>query len=123
MMILSFGMQISVKKAIVAMLKEFNGKQPYVGNVYIIMRALHYHVAAWRNALFNMPPSRGSIKKKEALVCNDLHYVDVLFNLHLIHDMELRDEQHAIVGLMKVFHKFSDTNKGFQAVKGALKVI
>jgi hypothetical protein len=31
--------------------------------------------------------------------------------------MELRDEQHAIVGLMKVFHKLSDTDKGFQAVK------
>jgi hypothetical protein len=79
-MILSFGrvVQIIVKKAIVAALKEFNGKQPCMGNVYIIMRALHYHVAAWRNAPFNMPTSRGSIKKEEALVYSDLHYAGVL---------------------------------------------
>lgn len=37
-----------------AILKEFNGKQPWMGNVYIILRALHHHVAALNNAPFNM---------------------------------------------------------------------
>jgi hypothetical protein len=42
-------------KAAVAALKEFDGKQPCMGNVYLIMRALRHHVAALHNAPFNMP--------------------------------------------------------------------
>jgi hypothetical protein len=42
-------------KAAVVALKEFNGKQPCMGNVYMIMRALRHHVAALHNAPFNMP--------------------------------------------------------------------
>jgi hypothetical protein len=42
-------------KAAVATLKEFNGKQLCMGHAYIIMRALRCHVAALRNAAFNMP--------------------------------------------------------------------
>jgi hypothetical protein len=51
----SFASYCTVMKAVVATLKEFNGKQPCMGNVYIFMRALHHHVAALRNAPFNMP--------------------------------------------------------------------
>jgi hypothetical protein len=36
-------------------LKEFDGKQPCMGNVYMIMRALRQHVAALHNAPFHMP--------------------------------------------------------------------
>jgi hypothetical protein len=42
-------------KAVVVALKEFDGKQSYMGNVYMIMRALRHHVAALHNAPFNMP--------------------------------------------------------------------
>ena len=41
----------------------------------------------------------------------------VLFNPHLIKDMELRDDQNAMVGLMKVFQKLTDTVEEFHAVK------
>jgi hypothetical protein len=45
----------TVMKAVVAVLKEFDGKQPCMGNVYMIMRALRHHVATLHNAPFNMP--------------------------------------------------------------------
>jgi hypothetical protein len=45
----------TVMKAAMVALKEFDGKQPCMGNVYIIMRALRHHLAALRNAPFNMP--------------------------------------------------------------------
>jgi hypothetical protein len=44
----------TIMKAAVAALKEFDGKQPCMGNVYMIMRTLHHHVAALYNAPFNM---------------------------------------------------------------------
>jgi hypothetical protein len=45
----------TVMKAAVAALKEFDCKQPCMGNIHIIMRALSHQVAALHNALFNMP--------------------------------------------------------------------
>ena len=78
-------------------LKEFDGKQPCMGNVYMIMRALCQHVAALHNALFNMPSNlvesfENALRNREALVASDLHYASALLNLHLIKDMELCDE-------------------------------
>ena len=63
-----------------ATLKEFNGKQPCIGNVYMIMRALHHNVAALRNAPFNKPRDlveylEDAPKNREALVASNLHYV------------------------------------------------
>jgi hypothetical protein len=84
-------------KATMVALKEFNGKQPCMGNVYMIMRALRHHVAALHNAPFNMPsdlmePFEVALKNREALVASDLHYAGALLNPHLIKDMELRDD-------------------------------
>jgi hypothetical protein len=45
----------TIMKAAVAALKEFDGKQPCMGNVYIIMKALRLHVVALQKAPFNMP--------------------------------------------------------------------
>jgi hypothetical protein len=66
-------------------LKEFDGKQPCMGNVYMIMRALRHHVAALHNVPFNMPndlvePLEVVLRNKEALVASDLHYASVLLN-------------------------------------------
>jgi hypothetical protein len=112
----------TVMKAVVAALKEFDGKQPYMGNVYIIMRALRHHVAALRNAPFNMPsdlvePLEVALRNREAMVASNLHYTGVLLNPHLIKDMELRDDQHAMPRLMRVFQRLTDTTEEFQAVK------
>jgi hypothetical protein len=111
-----------VMKAAMAALKEFDGKQPCMGNVYIIMRALWHHVAALHNAPFNMPndlvePLEVSLRNREAMVASDFHYADALFNPHLIKDMELCDDQYAMAGLMRIFQRLSDTDKEFQAVK------
>jgi hypothetical protein len=100
----------------VAILKEFNGTQPRMGNDFIIMKVLHHHVATLRNALFNMPshlmiPLEGSIKKRQALIFSDLQYVVALFNTHLIHDMELHDDQHAMAGHMRIFQTLSYIDK------------
>jgi hypothetical protein len=81
----------------VAALKEFDGKQPCMGNVYIIMKALWHHVAVLRNAPFNMPghlvePLEVVLRNREAMVASDLHYVGAFLNPHLIKDMELRDD-------------------------------
>jgi hypothetical protein len=70
-------------KAAVVALKEFDGKQPCMGNVYMIMRALCHHVAALHNAPFNMPsdlvePFEVALKNREALVASDLHYAGAL---------------------------------------------
>jgi hypothetical protein len=112
----------TVMKAIVAALKEFDGKQPCMGSVYIIMRALRHHVAALRNAPFNMPsdlvePLEVALRNREALVASDLYYVGALLNPYLIKDMELRDDQHVMAGLMRVFQRLTDTAEEFQAVK------
>jgi hypothetical protein len=109
-------------KAVVVALKEFDGKQPCMGNVYMIMRALCYHMVASRNAPFNMPsdlmePLEVALRNREALVASDLHYAGVLFNPYLIKDMELRDDQNAIEGLMRVFQRLTDTAEEFQAMK------
>ena len=84
-------------KAVVAALKEFDGKQPCMGNIYMIMRALHHNVATLCNAPFNMPndlvkPLEDALRNREALIASDFHYVDVLLNLYLIKDMELLDD-------------------------------
>jgi hypothetical protein len=109
-------------KAAVAALKEFDGKQPCMGNIYLIMRALRHHVAALRNIPFNMPdhlmePLEVALRNKEAMVASDLYYAGVLFNPNLIKDMELRDDQHVMAGLMRVFQRLSNTAEEFQAVK------
>ena len=98
----------TVLKALVAALKEFNGKQPCMEKVYIVMTALRDHVVALYNASSNMPshlvdPFEVALRKREALVHNDLHHASALFNPYLIHKMELCDDQHAMVGLMRVF--------------------
>jgi hypothetical protein len=113
----------TVMKAAVAVLKEFDGKQPCMDNVYMIMRALRHHMAALHNAPFNMPsdlmePFEVALRNREALVVSDLHYAGTLLNPHLIKDMELRDDQNAMAGLMRVFQRLTDTAEEFQAVKG-----
>jgi hypothetical protein len=92
----------------VAALKEFDGKQPCMEKVYIVMRALCDHMVALYNAPSNMPshlvdPFEVALRKREALVYSDLHHVGALFNPYLIHNMELCDDQHAMAGLMRVF--------------------
>ena len=84
-------------KAAVAVLKEFNGKQPCMGNVYMIMRALRHHVVALCNAPFNMPndlvePLEDVLRNREALVASDFHYAGAFLNLYVIKDMELHDD-------------------------------
>jgi hypothetical protein len=117
----------TVMKAAMAALKEVDGKQPCMGNVYIFMRALRHHVAALPNAPFNMPghlvePLEVALRNREAMVASDLYYMGVLLNPHLIKDMELRDDQHAMAELMRVFQRFSDTAEEFQAVKAEFKL-
>jgi hypothetical protein len=117
----------TVMKATVAALKKFDGKQPCMGSVYIIMRALRHHVVALRNAPFNMPsnlvePLEVALRNREAMVVSDLHYTGVLLNPHLIKDMELRDDQHAMAGLMRVFQRLTNTTEEFQAVKAKLNL-
>jgi hypothetical protein len=112
----------TVMKATVVVLKEFDGKQPCMGNVFIIIRILWHHVAALRNAPFNIPSHIGEplevvLRNREALVTSDFHYAGLLLNLHLIKDMELCDDQHEMAGLMRIFQKPSDTTKEFQALK------
>jgi hypothetical protein len=111
-----------VMKATMVALKEFNSKHSCICNVNLIMGALRHHLAALRNAPFNMPghlvdPLKVALKKKKALAYGDLHYLSVLYSPHLIHDIELYDDQHAMAVLMKVFQKLFDTDEEFQTVK------
>ena len=66
-------------------------------------------------------PSRQTIRdclqKKRILVCNDLHYANALLSPHFIYNMELHDDQHVIVGLMRIFQKLFNTDKEFHAVR------
>ena len=112
----------TIMKAAMAVLKEFDGKQLHMDNVYMIMRTLRHHMAALRNAPFNMPSNlveslELALRNKDALVANDLYYVGALLNPHLIKDMELCNDQNAIAGLMMVFQKLTNTAEGFHAVK------
>ena len=111
-----------VMKAAVVVLKEFNGKQPCMGNVYMITRALRHHVATLHSAPFNMPsdlvePFEVALRNRKALVVSNLHYAGALLNPHFIKDMELHDDQNAMVGLMRVCQKLTNIAKEFQAVK------
>jgi hypothetical protein len=92
------------------------------GQHYMIIRALRHHVAALHNAPFNMPSDlvesfEVALRNRKALVASNLHYVGNLLNPHLIKDMELRDDQNAMAGLMRVFQRLTDTAEEFQAVK------
>jgi hypothetical protein len=56
-----------------------------MGNVYIIMRALHYYMAALHNAPFIMPSHlvdslHIALGKRKTLVYSDLYYVGILLN-------------------------------------------
>ena len=104
-----------------ATLKEFDGKQSCMGKNYMIIRTLYHHMAALRNAPFNMLSDLVErlevvLSNREALVASDLHYAGVLLNPHLIKDMELRDDQNVMAGLMRVFQRLTNTAKEFQAV-------
>ena len=106
----------TVMKVAVAALKEFDGKQPCMGNVYMIMKALYHHVAALNNGPFNMPsdlmePFEDALRNVKALVASDLHYAGALLNRHFIKDMELCNDQSAMAGLRRVFQKLTDTTK------------
>jgi hypothetical protein len=99
--------------------KEFDGKQPCMANVYMIIRALRHHVATLHNAPFNMPNNlvesfEVALRNREALVTSDLHYAGALLNPHLIKDMELRDDQKEMAGVMRVFQRLTDTAEEFQ---------
>ena len=112
----------TIMKAAMAALKEFDGKQSCMGNVYIIMKVLRCHMVALRNTFFNMPsplvdPLEVVIKRREALVYSNLYYTDALLNLHLIKDMKLCDDQLTMARLMRIFQKLSDIDKEFYAVK------
>jgi hypothetical protein len=112
----------TIIKAAVAALKEFHGKQPCMGSIYIIMRALCHYMATLRNAPFNMPsnlvePLKVALRNREALVASDLHYAGAFLNPHLIKYMELRDDQHAMARLMRVFQRLTNTAEEFQTVK------
>jgi hypothetical protein len=112
----------TVMKAVVAALKKFDGKQPCMGNVYIFIRALRHHMTALHNVPFNMPsnlvePLEVALRNREAMVASNLHYAGVLLNPHLIKDMELCDDQHAMAGLMRVFQRFTATAEEFQVLK------
>ena len=114
-------------KVIVAALKEFDGKQPCMGNVYMIMKALCHHVAALHNAPFNMPsdlvePLEVALRNREAMVASDLYYTGALLNPHLIKDMELCDDRNAMAGFMRVLQRLSDTAEEFQAVKAEVNL-
>jgi hypothetical protein len=66
------------------------------------------------NAPFNMPndlvePFEVALRNREALVASNLYYADALLNPYLIKDMELRDDQKAMAGLMRVFQRLTDT--------------
>jgi hypothetical protein len=112
----------TVMKAAVVALKEFDGKQPCMGNVYMIMRTLRHHVATLHNAPFNMPndlvePFEVALRNREVLVASDLHYAGALLNPHLIKDIELCDDQNAMAGLMRVFQRLTNTAEEFQVMK------
>jgi hypothetical protein len=109
-------------KAAVTALKEFDGKQPCMANVYIIMRAMRHHMAALHNAPFNMPsdlvePLEVVMRNREDMVSINFYYVGTLLNPHLIKDMELHDDQHTMARLMRIFQRLINTAKEFQAVK------
>ena len=111
-----------VMKAAVVVLKEFDGKQPCMDNVYMIMRALRHHMAALHNAPFNKPsdlmePLEDALRNREAPVASNFHYASDLLNPHLIKDMELCDDQNVMGGLMRVFQRLIDTAKDFYIVK------
>jgi hypothetical protein len=108
----------TVMKAAVAALKEFDGKQLCMGNVYMIMKALRHHVAALSNAPFNMSSDlverlEVALRNKEAMVSSDLHYAGPLPNPYLIKDIELRNDQNTMAGLMMVFQRLTNTAKDF----------
>ena len=112
----------TVVKAAMVALGEFDRMQPRMGNNYMILRALHHHMAALYNAPFNMPsdlvePLELALRNREALHASDLYYTGALFNPHLIKDMELRDDKNAMAGLMKVFQKLTNTTEEFHTVK------
>ena len=86
------------------------------------IRALCHHVTALHNAPFNMPNDLVEsfevfLRNREAMVASDFHYAGALLNPHLIKNMELRDDENAMAGLMRVFQKLTDTAEEFQAVK------
>jgi hypothetical protein len=112
----------TVMKAIVVASKVFDGKQPCMGNVYIIMRALLHHLVALHNIPFNIPGHlveslEIALRNREAMVASDLYYASAHLNPHLIKDMELHDDQHSIAGLMRVFQRLSDTTEESQTLK------
>jgi hypothetical protein len=62
-------------------------------------------------------PLEVALRNREALVASDFYYAGALLNPYLIKDMELRDDQNTMAGLMKVFQRLTDTAEEFQAVK------
>ena len=75
-------------------------------------------MVALHNVPFNMPnnlvePLEVALRNREAMVASDLHYAGALLNPHLIKDMELRDDQHTMARLMRVFQRLSDSVEEF----------
>ena len=112
----------TVMKAAVTVLKEFDGKEPCMGNVYVHMRSLGIHVKALQNPPFSMPRDlvhnlESAFEKRRKWIVTDLHYAGALLNPHLITDVELRDNNDARAALIRVLYVLTDTATDFEVAK------
>jgi hypothetical protein len=91
-------------------LRDFDGKDPYMGKILHIFRNLEKHVVSFRGEPFRLDhdmaaPMEDAFYNRWTMVKADLHSAGALLNPYLLHDKELADDSDSLTAYKRVLQK------------------
>ncbi len=94
-------------KPILVSLKAFDGKQPCMGRVWLLMKTLKRHVLSLWNSPFELPSNLVNVIKNQfyvtwEMLTTNLHYVGAILNPYLLGEVRLHDDADVKEALNKV---------------------
>jgi hypothetical protein len=91
-------------------LRDFDGKDPYMGKILHIFCNLEKHAVSFRGEPFRLDhdmvgPMEDAFYNYWTMVKIDLHYASALLNPYLLHDKELADDSDSLIACKRMLRK------------------
>jgi hypothetical protein len=91
-------------------LRDFDGKDPYMGKILHIFHNLEKHVVSFRGEPFRLDhdmadPMEDAFYNRWTMVKTNLHYAGALLNPYLLYDKELVDVSNSLTACKRVLQK------------------